>query len=544
MEEQTAGSDKPSGELLVLVDSNPPIEIVSLDARILSVKTFLELDHESAFPAEVIAGIQIPRSYKEAISGKDAEFWRGAMATEMLNLHANGTFLEVVPPKGANLVSCKWVFTVKTNPDGTLERYKARLVARGFSQVHGKDYDQTFAPTVRMDTLRLFLAMVRLFLAMVAAEDDECSHYDIKNAFTESDLKEEIYLEPPTGVSSAGPCMFIHAEKSVKSLVYVDDIVAAAKKQGELDWFYSKHPERFNAKNLGEIEKILGAGVVRDRKTRTLEIDQEQYLKSVLDKFGITQETHKPKTVPATGYENLRPANDNDERINVNEYQQAIGSVMYAMIFTRPDIAFVVGKLSQFMSDPAKHHGQALKSLLRYLKSTIKTKIRYGPGGDRNTFALYSDADWASDKTDRKSISGSVTMFYGGPISWSSKKQRSVATSSCESEYMALASCAKQGQWIAQIFRDLGLPKYIGKDPKRVQMLGDNQGAIAFTKNAHLNDRSKHIDICYHFIRDLAEKGLMTVDFIPTDEMIADGMTKPLGRIAFERFKSQMGLSK
>lgn len=538
------------------------------------LKDLLGNDLETAFPAEVIAGIQIPRTYKEAIKGQHAKQWRAAMAEEMLALHANGTFQEVVPPRGANLVSCKWVFTVKTTTDGALDRYKARLVARGFSQVHGQDYDQTFAPTVRMDTLRLFLAVV-------AAEDLECSQYDIKNAFTESHLKEEIYLEPPKGISIkkgrvwkalrslyglkqaardwnrlikkelvrwgfvqslADPCMFMHSENSVKLLVYVDDIVAAAKKQGELNWFYAKLSERFSAKNLGEINKILGARVTRDRKSRTLEIDQEQYLESVLDKFGITQETHKPKAVPSVGYENLRPANDNDERINVNEYQQAIGSTMYAMIFTRPDITFILGKLSQFMSDPAKHHGHVLKSLLRYLKSTIKTRIRYGPGGVYKHFVLYSDADWAGDKTDRKSTSGSVTMFYNGPISWFSKKQRSVATSSCESEYIALANCAKQGQWIAQIFRDLGLPKYIGKNSRLVQMLGDNQGAIALTRNAHLNDRSKHVDICYHFIRDLAEKGDLRVDYIPTEDMVADGMTKPLARVAFERFKSQMGL--
>jgi hypothetical protein len=116
---------------------------------------------------------------------------------------------------------------------------------------------------------------------------------------------------------------------------------------------------------------------------------------------------------------------------------------MFAMVLTRPDIAFVLGKLAQFMSDPVEHHGHALKNLMRYLRSTLNQKIRYGPGGEFEHFTLYSDADWASDKSDRKSVRGYVIMFYGGPISWSSKKQRSVATSSCESEYMALAMCAK-----------------------------------------------------------------------------------------------------
>ncbi|KAI1678126.1 Retrotran-gag-2 domain containing protein [Pyrenophora tritici-repentis] len=153
----------------------------------------------------------------------------------------------------------------------------------------------------------------------------------------------------------------------------------------------------------------------------------------------------------------------------------------------------------------------------------------------------YSDADWASDVVDRKSVSGSTAMFYGGPISWSSKKQRSVATSSCESEYIALSTCCKQGQWIAQVFRDLGFPKYIGKDTNKVQMLGDNQGAIALTKNPHLHERSKHIDVCYHYVRDLAEQGKLDVAYVPTAEMVADGMTKPLQRVAFERFKNQLG---
>jgi hypothetical protein len=270
------------------------------------LKDLLDNDFETAFPAEVIAGIHVPQTYKEAINDpKHAEQWRTAMAEEMLSLHANRTFQEVIPPKGSNLVSCKWVFTVKTTPSGSLERFKARLVARGFSQVHGQDYDQTFAPTVRMDTLRLFLATV-------AAEDLECSQYDIKNAFTKSHLEEEIYLEPPRGISIkkgyvwralrslyglkqaardwnklirkelirwgfvqslADPCMFTHSTNSVKLLVYVDDIVAGAKKQGELDWFYKMLSERFKAKNLGEINKILGARITRDRKNRTLEID-------------------------------------------------------------------------------------------------------------------------------------------------------------------------------------------------------------------------------------------------------------------------------
>lgn len=341
--------------------------------------------------------------------------------------------------------------------------------------------------------------------------------------------------------SLADPCLFTHKAKGITLLVYVDDMLAAADKNDSLHWFFKKLDDRFNAKDLGEVKKILGARVTRDRETRTLYLDQEQYITNVLDRFGITTAQHKAKPIPVGDYKNFRPAADTDQRINVTEYQQGIGSLMYAMVFTRPDIAFAMGKLSQYMSDPAEHHGHALKELMRYMKSTASQKLRFGPGGAYKHFVVYSDADWASDKTDRKSVSGMVVMFYGGPISWSSKKQRSVATSTCESEYMALSNCGKQGQWTAQIFRDFGTSKYIGKG-ETVTMLGDNQGALALVKNPHLHERSKHIDICYHYIRDLAEKKKLEVTYIPTGDMVADAMTKPLDRVLFGKFKTQLGV--
>ena len=530
---------------------------------------------EKAFAATEIAGIQIPQTHEQAINDpKYGKQWKAAILEEIIALMENRTWEEVPKPKDANMVDSKWVFTVKTNLDGTVERFKARLVARGFTQVHGTDYNETFAPTVRMDTLRLFMATV-------AAENLECFHFDIKNAFTESHLKEEIFLKQPQGVevkkgyvlkvlrslyglkqaardwnllikkellawgfvqSLADPCMFIHEETQLRILVYVDDIAVAAKDRAQIDWFYKKLSGRFNTKNLGEIHKILGVRVTRDRKRRTIYLDQEQYIHAVLDKFGMSSKQHRDKKIPSADYTSFRPATNNDTRIDITEYQQVIGSLMFAMVLTRPDIAFTLGKLSQYMSDPAEHHGHALKNLLRYLRSTVTMKLRYGPGGVHSQFVIYSDADWASDMVDRKSVSGSTAMFYGGPISWSSKKQRSVATSSCESEYIALSTCCKQGQWIAQMFRDLGFPKYIGKDTNKVQMLGDNQGAIALTKNPHLHERSKHIDVCYHFIRDLAEQGKLDVAYVPTVDMVADGMTKPLQRVAFEKFKNQLGV--
>ncbi|KAI0993939.1 hypothetical protein K3495_g14245 [Podosphaera aphanis] len=270
---------------------------------------------------------------------------------------SNRTWKKAILAKDANQVSCKRVFTIKQTPNGSIERFKARFVARGFSHIEGQDYTETFAPTVRMDTLRLFIAIV-------AAENLEYSHFDIKNAFTESDLKEEIYLAPPPGISLpigyvlralkslyelkqatrdwnllcreallrwgfvqslADPCVFTH-KNDIILLVYVDDIVAAAPKTSLLDWLFRNLSGRFNAKNLGEIKKVLGVRVTRDREDKTIYLDQEQYITGVLDRFGITEAQNKKKIIPAADCEMLRPAKEEDIRIDITEYQQAIGA--------------------------------------------------------------------------------------------------------------------------------------------------------------------------------------------------------------------------
>jgi hypothetical protein len=573
MEQEADDFAHPSFQLPSLQRDTTEGEVVKV--FLAALEAHRPADQESAFPAKEVNGIKIPNTYNQAVTDEQyAAEWKAAVQEEVSSLVKNGTWAEVILPEGANLVSTKWVFAIKTLLDGTIERFKARLVARGFSQQYGLDYLETFAPTVRMDTLRLFFAMV-------AKKNLDCWHFDIKNAFTESELREDIYLAPPQGVqvtkghvlkalkslyglkqagrdwslllrkfllesgfeqSLADPCLYVHPDRQLYMLVYVDDIPAAGKPTS-LEWFAKTLSTRFNAKNLGEISKLLGMRIIRDRKSKTIYLDQEQYLMTTLNRYGISAEKHKAKKIPAADYEHLRPAAEGDEMIDPTEYSQIVGSLMWAMVLTRPDIAFVLGRLSQYMSKPAKHHGSALKSLMRYIRSTVKQKLRFGPGGaHENQLAVYTDADWASDKSDRKSISGGIGMFYGGPILWASKKQNSVATSSTESEYISQAMFAKNGQWAAQILRDLMMPECAGKGGRTVQMYGDNQGALALVKNPELHERSKHIDICHHFIRDLAEKKKLQIDYIPTTEMIADGLTKPLGRIAFERFKDQMSL--
>ena len=262
-------------------------------------------------------------------------------------------------------------------------------MAKGFSQIYGIDYEDTFAPTIRYDTLRTFLAIV-------AMENLECHQLDINNAFTESFLKEVIYMAAPPGVkvapgrvlrilrslyglkqaardwnercvveliklgfvqSLADPYLFTHTEKDVILILYIDDIPFAARTIEGINWFKKAFAKVFKIKDLGEIKKILNVQITRNRKKRTLRLNQSYYLGEIFIKLGIQTDKHKPTEIPLNKYDALRPAGPNDQRIDPREYQHIIGKLMYAMIHTRPDIAFALSRLSQFLADPAEHHG-------------------------------------------------------------------------------------------------------------------------------------------------------------------------------------------
>ena len=284
-------------------------------------------------------------------------------------------------------------------------------------------------------------------------------------------------------------------------------------------------------------------------------MDQTSYLKMVLERMDIEYNKHKPTELPINSYSSLRPAGPDNERIDPEWYQKGIGSLIYACILTRPDIAFALGRLSQYLSDPAKHHRQALKNLLRYIRSTIDEGLVFSASGSQ-TITGFSDSDYAMDPVNRKSILAYIYMFAGGPISWMSRKQKSVATSTTEAEYMALSICVKEGLWISQLLRDLGFTMFIGDSLKQVniiedevyksasptQIKGDNQAALALVGNKHIHDRSKYIDVNYYNIRDLYERNLIIVSFVPSADMVADGLTKPLIKDKHKAFKQQLGI--
>jgi hypothetical protein len=211
-----------------------------------------------------------------------------------------------------------------------------------------------------------------------------------------------------------------------------------------------------------------------------------------------------------------------------------MGSVMFPMVYSRPDIAFATGKLAQFMDNPNSSHARSMKTLLRYIRETMDLRIKYGPHKESNNQVIgYSDADYANDKFDRKSVSVMIFMLGGGPISWRSRKQKSVSTSTTEAEYIALSAAAKHAKWISQFLTDIGFPQYIGPKNKygrhQVRLFGDNTASLTLVEQPQINERSKHIDVAYHSIRDLRERGIIECQYISTDKMLADALTKPPG---------------
>jgi len=314
-----------------------------------------------------------------------------AIKREVDALLLNRTWTELPEPKGVNIVSSRWVFDVKYDRSGNIERFKARLVARGFSQSEGIDFDETFGPTMRFDSLRTLLAVVAL-------KDLECDQVGVNNAFTNAILTHDIYMSPPPGYpinlgrvlkvqkslyglkqaardwhedcarklsalgfsrSGADPCVFYLPERGLVVDMYVDDLVIAAPRRPDVNWFKTAFAKYYKIKDLGEIKKVLGLRVQRKRSGsgHQLTIDQEAYVEKVLARFKMLTGTHRGQNVPLNGYDGIAPSTEATEPIDRTLFQEMNGSVMHLAVWTRPNISFTVGKLSQHMVNPGTHHG-------------------------------------------------------------------------------------------------------------------------------------------------------------------------------------------
>jgi Reverse transcriptase (RNA-dependent DNA polymerase) len=514
-----------------------------------------------------------PQSYDEAVNhpiyGKE---WKAAIQQEYDSLMKNGAWeLDNLPP-GKNLVTCKWVFKAKHDANGNIVRFKARLVARGFSQAYGVDYFETYAPVAKLTTYRTIFALAAL-------EKWEIHGMDVITAYLLGKLDEEIYMMQPEGFirmgmkrnmvcrllkslyglkqaarvwnlkihaflvkigftrSSADPCLYIDLKRNLYITIWVDDLLIVGKNGRDIANVKAQLSREFEMKDLGQLEHFLGMRI--SRHDSGISIDQNGYIRQILKRFGM--EASKAVSTPFATGSRLVSANHNGEgtatpsTTDIKQYQAMVGSLMYAMICTRPDLAYAIQQLSQFNANPTNVHFQAAKRSFRYLQGSQTTGPVYN-GNITDRIQCYCDADYAADG-DRKSISGNLFTLAGAPISYQAKKQTTVAHSTVESEYAAMAHAAKEMIWLQYLLRDLGMSKYAP-----TTLFCDNQGAISLAKNPTHHAKTKHVDVQLHFIRDHIEKGTINVEYCPTEDMLADLMTKGLARERHERLLGLMGV--
>lgn len=512
-----------------------------------------------------------PRTYNEAVKSSESDRWLEAMKSEMQSLDKNNVW-ELVPiPKDRKLVDCRWVLGRKYNSEGKPDRYKARLVAKGFTQEYGLDYEETFAPVVHFNSLRLFLTLAVYFKMNI-------QQMDVVTAFLYGELEEEIFMEQPPGFekkkgnlvcrlkkslyglkqsprqwyklldqflrdksyrrSDVDPCIYVKGDQDLIMIaLYVDDLIIASKSEKLMKETKQNLFDRFEMKDLGRLHYCLGIEIVW-RNDGTCSFNQSKYIENVLQRFNMND--CKPVSTPINSGTKLTkemcPKTEEEiSEMNAIPYRSAVGSLIYLVTGTRPDIAVAVGEVAKYANNPGKQHWMAVKRIFRYLKETVNLGINCQPNSTE--LIVYSDADWAGDLDTRRSTTGYLFKFGNVPICWKSKRQPTVALSTAEAEYMALSMAVQTVIWIRKLLKDFNIAS-----EKSTVIYEDNQGCIAMAKNPVNHERTKHIDIRYNFVREKVEDKTVEVKYLETGEMLADILTKGLPREQHRKLCEGIGL--
>lgn len=506
-----------------------------------------------------------PETFKEAIQRDDSVEWQKAMANEMKSLADNKVWKLCELPPNRKALPCKWVYRIKRNPDGTIDKYKARLVVKGFRQRKGIDYEQTFSPVARMAT-------IRALLSVSAKENLYLTQFDVSTAFLNGKLQEEIYMNQPDGYNdgtsrvcllqrslyglkqaprcwnscfeeillekgfvqcAADSCLFTKkvGDKKILITLYVDDGLVATTDKDLAEQFLEDLRSSLKITSK-PASYYLGLEIAR-REDGSILIKQESYTKKILERFGMSQ--CNPVSTPiekgSTGL------TSEEERASERfPYREAVGALAYLMTGTRPDIAYAVGIVSRKLENPTKADWLQVKRIFRYLKGTTSLGIEYKPSLTSSKVIGYSDADHGGCADTGRSTTGVVTYFCGGAISWLSKRQQSVSISTTEAEIVAASEGARELVWLQRIFRQL-------TDVEEVPiLLVDNEAAIRLAHNPEFHKRTKHIRIRHFFVRETVQEGLVDVKKTSSMDQLADIFTKAVPKPCLQRIRDKLGL--
>ncbi|KAM1012444.1 hypothetical protein ACFX15_041792 [Malus domestica] len=505
-----------------------------------------------------------PEKYEEAAQD---EAWIKAMKEELSMIEKNETWKLVDRPSDKQVIGVKWVFKTKLNLDGSVQKNKARLVAKGYVQKPGLDYNETFAPVARLDT-------IRTLIALAAHRSWKIFQLDVKSAFLNGILQEEVYVDQPEGFVINGKedkvyklhkalyglkqaprtwygeidsyftkCGFekslseatlytkTRGEKDILIVsIYVDDIVYTGNNQDMLDEFKEDMKEKYEMSDLGLLHHFLGIGVIQTESS--IFIHQKKYASSLLDKFGLKE--CKSVSIPLVATEKLSKE-DGSGAADEEKYRKLVGSLLY-LTATRPDVMYAASLLARYMHCPTNKHYGTAKRVLRYVKGTLDYGLKYEKG-KKAVLIGFCDSDWGGSIEDSKSTSGYAFSFGSGVFSWASVKQSCVALSTAEAEYISASEATAQAMWLRFVLGDFG-----ELQTEATPLQCDNTSAISITKNPVFHQRTKHIDRRYHFIKDALQQGIIDLIYCPTKEQVADIFTKALPRERFNYLRDKLGV--
>lgn len=500
----------------------------------------------------------------------EIELWKIAIDDEIKSLDEKGTWVPDPNPRVHPLPS-HLVLKIKRLSDGSIERFKARAVAGGNFQVFGENYVETYAPVVSFSTVCIFL-----YISLV--EKMYKVQMDVKTAFLNGELEEDIWIMSPHGIPHrpprcykllkamyglkqahmswhkklshdledigfhelpSAPCVFVRRGSDIGVtflLVYVDDIIALSTTKSGIDFVISKFEELYAVHVKDEVDWFIGVKLDW-RNGRKLVLSQPLYVRSILRRFGM-EKANPVNTPMVESFWASIDAEDDKSECDQQLYQELIGSLLYLGLRTRFDILPAVLILSRYQSAPTSYCYQSAKHVLRYLSGTVDYGISYVAKDLR--LSVFVDSDYAGDRKDRKSMTGYVVKLGGAPVYWGARKQPTVALSTCEAEYYAMATATKEVIWTKRILEEAGFPiRYI------VPISSDNESAISWvTSDQPIPNRAKHIDVQAHFTRDCVRKGIVSVAHVPSDQNDADLLTKPVSLKVLRSISSRLFLGK
>lgn len=535
---------------------------------LLNANLALVCEHGFVYKCDEEKHNEDPTKVQDIEGRNDSQEWKNSMNEEYNSLIENNTWELVKLPEKRFVIKTKWIFKTKRDTNGDIVKRKSRLVAKGYTQRYGIDYQDTYAPVVRYTS-------IRFLMALAIKNNMKIHQMDAITAFLQGDVNEEIYIEQPEGfddksgrvcllkkaiyglkqsgrmwnlkldetlqknglkASKLDPCVYYSSDRELIVAIYVDDFLIFYKENKKLENLKKILTKTFKMKDIGDAKGCIGIRI--SKNNNMIQLDQETYINEVLKRFGM--QDCKPVNNPAsTSIQLTKNMDGNDESESNVPYQEAVGSLLFIAQGTRPDIAQAVNEVSRFNNCHTKSHWTAVKRIMRYLRHTSDAKLTYTASSEGD-FVGYSDSDWGGDLDSRKSTQGYIFKLANGAISWKSSKQEIIALSSTEAEYIALSAAAKEGVWLKQLaFELISECNNISKD---LIVYCDNQSAIKLSLSEGYRPRTKHIDLRYHYIREKVKNGDIKLEFIGTEFNTADYLTKAVKSEKVKYCASQSGL--